>query len=104
MATMLDESSPALKNAPIGTSLTICVFTELRNRLRISSATTSSDLGKTESDAGKLRSQYCVIFSSPLRKQAKCPAGSLWTPRKSVPGSGTHRNVRYCCKDCQSNS
>ena len=43
MATMLEESSPALRNAPIGTSLTICASTDRRKRSRTSSARSASD-------------------------------------------------------------
>jgi hypothetical protein len=43
IATMLEESRPALRKAPIGTSLTICASTDRRKRPRTSSARSSSD-------------------------------------------------------------
>ena len=44
MATMLEESRPALRKAPMGTSLTICASTEAQKRSRISSARSASSI------------------------------------------------------------
>ena len=89
MATMLDESSPALRNAPIGTSLTICASTERRKRSRISSAKISFRTRvRCDRRAGNVRSQYCVSLQFAIAENRVVTRGQLENSAKHRLGIG----------------
>ena len=91
-ATMLDESRPALRKAPIGTSLTICCSTEAQKLCRISSS--RSGFGALETMVGRRKREIPILFdlefaALPNRVMARleaCKFRRTWSADRAPTG------------------
>src|SRR6267143_1456526 len=101
-ATIDDESIPPERNEPRGTSATISSLTTRSSVSRTCSFHHASLL--PSSMVSNEMSHHSQTVTSLSRHFTKWPGGTVLIPRKSVFGSGAHKNVRNWCSASRSSS